>query len=326
MGAYILRRVLYTIPVLFGVLLTVFILMRLVPGDPIALFYATGGIGGSSGATAGSGGEVSRAALEKLRESYNLDKSVPHQFVLYVWDVLRVDFGDSIQYRRPVTDIIKDHAPATIQLTIAGMAVALAIGFGAGIISAIRRHSIADYSAQVFAILGVSFPSFFLATILILFFAINLNWLPVISNGIGPQLIMPAITLGAGAAAILARLTRSSMLDVLSRDYIRTARAKGLQERVVIWIHALRNALIPVITVVGLEFGALLGGAVAIEAVFFRQGLGMRLVEAIEARDYPVIQALVLLAAVVYAVVNLLVDILYTYVDPRVRLTDHTSN
>lgn len=325
MGAYILRRVLYTIPVLFGVLLSVFVLMRLVPGDPIALFYATGGVG-DSGATAGSGGEVSRAALEKLRASYNLDKSVPHQFVLYVWDVLRADLGDSIQYRRPVTEIIKDHAPATIQLTFAGMAVALIIGLGAGIVSAIRRHSLADYGAQVFAILGVSFPSFFLATILILIFAINLNWLPVISNGIGPQLIMPAITLGTAAAAILARLTRSSMLDVLSRDYIRTARAKGVIERNVIWVHGLRNAMIPVITVVGLEFGSLLGGAVAIEAVFFRQGLGLRLVDAIEARDYPVIQALVLLAAVVYAVVNLLVDILYTYVDPRVRLTDQTAN
>ena len=206
------------------------------------------------------------------------------------------------------------------------MAVALVIGIRS-------RHHLGRFAAtrwpttapQVFAILGVSFPSFFLATILILIFAINLNWLPVISNGIGPQLLMPAITLGAAAAAILARLTRSSMLDVLSRDYIRTARAKGLIESKVIWIHALRNALIPVITVVGLEFGSLLGGAVAIEAVFFRQGLGMRLVEAIEARDYPVIQALVLLAAVVYAVVNLFVDILYTYVDPRVRLTDQTA-
>jgi peptide/nickel transport system permease protein len=325
MGAYILRRVLYTIPVLLGVLLTVFVLMRLVPGDPITLFYSAGGVG-DSGATAGGGGEVNRAALERLRESYNLDKSVPHQFVLYVRDVFRADFGDSIQYRRPVTDIIKDHAPATLQLTVAGMAVALAIGLGAGILSAIRRHTWVDYGAQIFAILGVSFPSFFLATILILIFAINLNWLPVISNGIGPQLLMPAITLGAAAAAILARLTRSSMLDVLSRDYIRTARAKGVIERKVVWVHALRNALIPVITVVGLEFGSLLGGAVAIEAVFFRQGLGLRLVDAIEARDYPVIQALVLLAAVVYAFVNLLVDILYTYVDPRVRLTDQKAN
>lgn len=325
MGTYILRRGLYTIPVLFGVLLVVFVLMRLVPGDPIELFYSTGGVAGSSGATSGEGGEVSRAALQKLRESYNLDKSVPHQFVLYVADVFRADLGDSIQYRRPVRDIIKDHAPATIQLTFAGMAVALAIGLGTGIVSAIRRHTSADYGAQVFAILGVSFPSFFLGTILILIFAINLNWLPVISNGVGPQLIMPAITLGTGAAAILARLTRSSMLDVLSRDYIRTARAKGLRERFVIWVHALRNALIPVITVVGLEFGSLLGGAVAIEAVFHRQGLGMRLVEAIGSRDYPVVQGLVLLAAVVYALMNLLVDILYTYVDPRVRLTDQAK-
>ena len=321
MGAYILRRTLYMIPVLFGVLLVVFVLMRLVPGDPVEIFFSAS-IAGGSGATSGSSGEVSMQALQKLRESYNLDKSVPHQFVLYVWDVLRIDLGDSIAFRRPVTDIIKDHFPATIALTMSSMAVAMTIGLGAGIISAIRRHTWLDYLAQIFAILGVSVPSFFVGQILILVFAVNLAWLPAISNGYGKELILPSLTLGTAAAAILARLTRSSMLDVLSRDYIRTARAKGLRERVVIWVHALRNALIPVITVIGLEFGGLLAGAVVIESVFHRQGIGLRLVNAIVARDYPVVQGMVLLIAVIYAVMNLLVDILYTYVDPRVRLTD----
>lgn len=320
MGGYIIRRVLYTIPVMLGVLLVVFVLMRMVPGDPIEIFFDQGEIGGSGASSGGEGGEVSRKALEMLRESYNLDKSVPHQFVLYVWDLVRGDLGKSIQYRRPVMHILGDHWGATFQLTFASMAVAIFIGLGAGILSAVRRHTWVDYGAQIFAILGVSFPSFWVGLILVWIFAIVLGWLPAISNGFGPQLILPSLTLGTAAAAILARLTRSSMLDVLSSDYIRTARAKGLSERIVVWGHALRNALIPVMTVIGLEFGGLLAGAVIIEAVYFRQGLGLRLIEAITSRDYPVIQALVLFAALLYATANLIVDILYTYVDPRIRM------
>jgi peptide/nickel transport system permease protein len=325
MIAYIVRRLLYMIPVLLGVLLVVFVLMRLVPGDPVTIFFDTGDIGGA-GTSASEGGEVSRKALEMLRESYNLDKSIPHQFVLYVWDLVRGDLGNSIKYRRPVTHIIGDHWGATFQLTMASMAVAIVFGVGAGIVSAVRRHTWVDYGAQIFAILGVSFPSFWVGLILVWIFAIVLGWLPAISNGFGKQLILPSLTLGLAAAAILARLTRSSMLDVLSRDYIRTARAKGMSERIVIWGHALRNALIPVVTVIGLEFGGLLAGAVVIEAVYFRQGLGLRLIEAITARDYPVIQGLILLAAAIYTFVNLLVDILYTYLDPRIRVTDEAAD
>ena len=271
-------------------------------------------------------GEVSRKALEKLRESYNLDKSPPHQFVLYVWDVVRGDLGTSIAYRRPVVDIIASHWPATFALTMASMAVAITIGVGAGVLSAIKRHTFFDYGAQAFAILGISFPPFFVGLLAILVFAIKwqtddgVGMLPAVSNGYGKELILPALTLGTAASAILARLTRSSMLDVLSRDYVRTARSKGLRERVVVMGHALRNALIPVVTVIGLEFGGLLAGAVIIEAVFHRQGLGLRLIDAIIDRDYPVVQGLVLMSAVIYAVVNLLVDVLYRYIDPRVRL------
>ena len=272
------------------------------------------------------GGEVSRKALEKLRECYNLDKSPPHQFVLYVWDVVRGDLGTSIAYRRPVVDIIASHWPATFALTMASMAVAITIGVGAGVLSTIKRHTFFDYGAQAFAILGISFPPFFVGLLAILVFAIKwqtddgVGMLPAVSNGYGKELILPALTLGTAASAILARLTRSSMLDVLSRDYVRAARSKGLRERVVVMGHALRNALIPVVTVIGLEFGGLLAGAVIIEAVFHRQGLGLRLIDAIIDRDYPVVQGLVLMSAVIYAVVNLLVDVLYTYIDPRVRL------
>ena len=269
--------------------------------------------------------DVRNNALQMLRESYNLDKSIPHQFILYVWDLVRGDLGNSIQYRRPVTHILGDHWGATFQLTMASMAVAIVVGVGAGTLSAICRHTWVDHGAQIFAILGVSFPSFWVGLILVWIFAIVLGWLPAISNGFGKQLILPSFTLGLAAAAILARLTRSSMLDVLSRDYIRTARSKGMSERIVVWGHALRNALIPVVTVIGLEFGGLLAGAVVIEAVFFRQGLGLRLIEAITARDYPLIQALVLLAAAIYTIVNLLVDILYTYLDPRIRVTDESA-
>ena len=271
-------------------------------------------------------GEVSRKALEKLRESYNLDKSPPHQFVLYVWDVVRGDLGTSIAYRRPVVEIIASHWPATFALTMASMAVAITIGVGAGVLSAIKRHTFFDYGAQAFAILGISFPPFFVGLLAILVFAIKwqtddgVGMLPAVSNGYGKELILPALTLGTAASAILARLTRSSMLDVLSRDYVRTARSKGLRERVFVMGHALRNALIPVVTVIGLEFGGLLAGAVIIEAVFHRQGLGPRLIDAIIDRDYPVVQGLVLMSAVIYAVVNLLVDVLNTYIDPRVRL------
>ena len=324
MLAYIVRRILYMIPVLFGVLLVVFVLMRMVPGDPIKIFFDSGDIGGA-GTTGSEGGEVSRRALQMLRESYNLDKSIPHQFILYVWDLVRGDLGNSIQYRRPVTHILGDHWGATFQLTMASMAVAIVVGVGAGTLSAICRHTWVDHGAQIFAILGVSFPSFWVGLILVWIFAIVLGWLPAISNGFGKQLILPSFTLGLAAAAILARLTRSSMLDVLSRDYIRTARSKGMSERIVVWGHALRNALIPVVTMIGLEFGGLLAGAVVIEAVFFRQGLGLRLIEAITARDYPLIQALVLLAAAIYTIVNLLVDILYTYLDPRIRVTDESA-
>lgn len=318
MGGYIIRRVLYTIPVVLGVLVTTFILLRLIPGDPVDLFY----LGGQdpSGTVSFVVTPSQQSAYDALRKEFNLDKHIVHQFFIYLWDFVRFDFGKSIRSQRPINEIIGDHWPATIQLTLAGMGLALFIGIGAGVISAIRHHTWVDYASQSFAVFGVSIPSFFLGVILVMIFSVGLGWLPAISNGHGKELILPGITLGTAASAILARLMRSSMLDVLSRDYIRTARAKGLRERAVIWLHALRNALIPVVTVAGLAFGGLLTGTVIIESVFTRQGLGLQLISAITQRDYPVVQGLVMLAALLYAGMNLVVDILYTYIDPRVRL------
>lgn len=318
MGGYIVRRLLYTIPVVLGVLITTFILLRLIPGDPVDLFY----LGGQdpSGTVSFVVTPSQQSAYDALRREFNLDKHIVHQFFIYLWDFIRFDFGKSIRSQRPINEIIGDHWPATIQLTLAGMGLALFIGIGAGVISAIRHHTWVDYASQSFAVFGVSIPSFFLGVILVMIFSVGLGWLPAISNGHGKELILPGITLGTAASAILARLMRSSMLDVLSRDYIRTARAKGLRERAVIWLHALRNALIPVVTVAGLAFGGLLTGTVIIESVFTRQGLGLQLISAITQRDYPVVQGLVMLAALLYAGMNLVVDILYTYIDPRVRL------
>ena len=316
MGRYIVRRLLAAIPVILGVLLLVFVLLRLIPGDPVEVFYYSSDAGGTSNTS------VSIDALEQARAKLRLDKSIPEQFAFYLWDVLRLDLGRSFRTKQPITDVIAEQFPSTLVLTLAGMAVTLFIGLVAGVISAMRHHTWVDYTSQFIAVLGVSVPNFLIGLLLIYIFAINMNnFLPAIANGNGKELIMPALALGIGGAAIVARLTRSSMLDVMSRDYIRTARSKGVRESTVVWGHALKNALIPVVTIVGLQFGSLLIGAVVIEVVFSRKGIGFTLVKAILTRDYTVVQALVMLAATIYVVANLLVDVLYTYIDPRVRLT-----
>ena len=315
MGRYIVRRLLAAIPVILGVLLLVFVLLRLIPGDPVEVFYYSSDAGGTSNTS------VSIDALEQARAKLRLDKSIPEQFAFYLWDVLRLDLGRSFRTKQPITDVIAEQFPSTLVLTLAGMAVTLFIGLLAGVVSAMRHHTWIDYGSQFIAVLGVSIPNFLIGLILIYIFSINMNnLLPAIANGNGKELIMPALALGIGGAAIVARLTRSSMLDVMSRDYIRTARSKGVRESTVVWGHALKNALIPVVTIVGLQFGSLLIGAVVIEVVFSRKGIGFTLVKAILTRDYTVVQALVMLAATIYVIANLLVDVLYTYIDPRVRL------
>lgn len=315
MGKYLMLRLLAAIPVLFGVLVIVFILLRLIPGDPVDIIFSGRGGGTSSARTTAE-------AVERLRDSYNLDRSIPVQFVLYIKDVITGDFGRSFRTNIQVGDLIKQLFPPTLQLTFAGMGVALFVGVFAGIISAIRHHTWVDYVGQFVAVFGVSVPDFFFGLIMIYVFSVGLGWLPAISGDKPIGLLMPAITLGVSSAAILARLTRSSMLDIMSRDFVRTARAKGLAERLVVWRHAFRNALIPVLTIVGLQFGSLLTGAIVVEVVFTRQGLGYELVQAVVTRNYPVVQALVMLASVIYVVMNILVDTLYTYIDPRVRIQE----
>ncbi len=315
MGRYIVRRLLAAIPVVLGVLLLVFVLLRLIPGDPVTVFYYSSDAGGTSNTS------VSIEALEQAKAKLHLDKPIPVQFGYYVWDVMRLDLGRSFRTKQPVTDLIAEQFPSTLLLTLAGMGVTLIIGLVAGVVSAMRHHTWVDYLSQFIAVVGVSVPNFLVGLLLIYLFSINMNnFLPAIANGNGKELIMPAIALGLAGAAIVARLTRSSMLDVMSRDYIRTARSKGVRESLVVWRHALKNALIPVVTIVGLQFGSLLIGAVVIEVVFSRQGIGFTLVKAILTRDYTVVQALVMLAASIYVIANLLVDVLYTYIDPRVRL------
>ncbi len=315
MGRYIVRRLLAAIPVVLGVLLLVFVLLRLIPGDPVTVFYYSSDAGGTSNTS------VSIEALEQAKAKLHLDKPIPVQFGYYVWDVMRLDLGRSFRTKQPVTALIAEQFPSTLLLTLAGMAVTLIIGLVAGVVSAMRHHTWVDYLSQFIAVVGVSVPNFLVGLLLIYLFSINMNnFLPAIANGNGKELIMPAIALGLAGAAIVARLTRSSMLDVMSRDYIRTARSKGVRESLVVWRHALKNALIPVVTIVGLQFGSLLIGAVVIEVVFSRQGIGFTLVKAILTRDYTVVQALVMLAASIYVIANLLVDVLYTYIDPRVRL------
>jgi peptide/nickel transport system permease protein len=300
---YILQRIVLVIPVLIGVSIVTFLISHLVPGDPVAVMLGTN-------ATA-----ENRA---KLREQLGLDDPLYVQYLRYVSRAARGDFGHSIRSGQPVLTEIQDRVGSTVELTVTAMAIAIVVGVGLGIAAAWTRNPVAQAGIMSFALLGISMPSFWSGILLILLFGLKLQWFPI--AGSGPKaLVLPAITLAAPAAAVLARITRSTMLEVLNQDYVRTARAKGLQERAVVVRHTLRNALIPVMTIIGLQFGGLLTGAVIVESVFSRPGLGRYAVTAISSRDFPQIQGIVLLAAVVYVFVNLIVDLLYAVLDPRIR-------
>jgi peptide/nickel transport system permease protein len=300
---YVLRRVALVIPVLIGVSLVTFLMSHLVPGDPVAVMLGTN-------ATAENRAE--------LRQQLGLDDPLYIQYGRFVSHAVRGDLGTSIRSGQPVLKEIKQRVSSTLQLTLTAMALAIVVGVGLGIAAAGTRNAAAQAGIMSFALLGISVPSFWSGILLILLFGLKLKWLPI--AGSGPKaLILPAITLAAPAAAVLARMTRSTMLEVLNQDYIRTARAKGVRERFVIVRHALRNALIPVMTIIGLQFGGLLTGAVIVESVFSRPGLGRYAITAISSRDFPQIQGIVLLAAVVYVFVNLAVDLLYAVLDPRIR-------
>ncbi|WJQ00249.1 ABC transporter permease [Geobacillus stearothermophilus] len=310
MAGMIVRRFFQLILLLIGISFLVFTSMYIAPGDPATII---------------AGPTASQSDIEAIRDDLGLNDPFLVQYGRYINGVLHGDLGYSYQTKQPVWDAIMTRFPNTLKLAIASIIVAVIIGVVAGIISAIRQNSWFDVSSTVFALAGISIPNFWLGTVLILIFAVNLQLLPVggldqpfyTAEGL-KQLVLPAITLGTGSAAMIARMSRSSMLEVIRADFIRTARAKGLRERTVIWVHALRNAMIPVITVIGLNFGFLLGGTIITEQVFAINGVGRLMVQAIAARDFPMVQGSVLLVATLFVLVNLIVDIIYTLIDPRI--------
>ena len=305
MLTYLARRLLAVIPVLFGVTLAVFSMLFLVPGDPVKMMLAEF--------------VTTPAQIEQMRAQLHLDEPILKQYGRFVGNALRGDLGTSIRSRRAVATEIGENVGSTAQLALASMAVAIAIGVPLGLMAALLRNSWLDAGSMVVALLGVSMPSFWLGLLLIFTFSLHLGWFPATGGGDLWHLVLPSVTLGMIASAIIARLTRSSMLEVLGQDYVRTARAKGLAWWGVVVRHALKNALIPVITIFGLQFGNLLAGAVIVETVFSRPGLGRLIVGGILAKDFPLVQGTVLFVATAYVMINVLVDITYAFVDPRIR-------
>jgi peptide/nickel transport system permease protein len=304
MTVYIFKRLLSLIPVLVGVSLIIFGIMQLIPGDAAEVMVGTNG---------------SAADVARIREQLGLDKPIYDQYWLFISRAVVGNFGDSTQTGRPALKEFGSRVKPTAELAGAALLLAIAFGMLTGIISAVLQYSVWDYLVTVVSLIGVSMPIFWLGLMLMLVFSVWLGWLPATGSGSFSRLLMPALALGSASTAIIARQMRSGLLEVLRQDYVRTARAKGLLEWVVISRHAVRNALIPTVTVVGLQFGYLLGGSVLTETVFARPGVGSFLVSSIQARDIPVVQATIMLLAVSFLLVNLLVDLLYAVLDPRIR-------
>ncbi len=314
MQRYILNRFISFIPVFFLISVIVFSLIHLIPGDPIDYLYED---------------EIMTAEIRAEHErALGFDKPLPLQYVYWMGKLFRGDFGMSIHMGRPIIDLVLERLPATLLLTIFASIISVLIAIPAGIIGAIKRNTPYDYQVMVFALLGISIPNFWLGILLILFFSVYLGWLPsfgyasLFTDPLGSLkfLLLPSITLGTGMAAIVARMTRSEMLEEIGKEYVRTARAKGMPERLVIFKHTLKNALVPTITVVGLQFGRLLGGTIIVETIFAWPGVGSLVVDAIFSRDYPLVQGVVLMFAAIFMSVNFFVDILYKYVNPRITL------
>lgn len=305
MLTYLVQRLAGALLVIFGVACIVFLLIHLVPGDPVEVML---------------GETASAVDREALRSALGLDLPIATQFLHFLSGLLQLDLGTSFHLHRPVTELLMERLPATAVLAGAALAVSLVIALPMGILAASRRNTSWDTGAMTFSMLGISIPNFWLGPILILVFSLWLGWFPVSGRESAGSVILPALTLGTGLAAILSRMIRSSLLEVLGEDFIRTAKAKGLPPSRVLLQHALRNALLPVITMLGLQLGALLAGAVITETVFSWPGIGLLTIEAIQSRDYPVLQGCVLLISMVYVVVNLLTDLAYAWVDPRIRL------
>jgi len=304
MRTYILRRVAQSALTLLGVSVLVFVILRVLPGDPARMLLPDG---------------APEAAVAELNRQLGLREPLIVQYGLFLRSVAHGDFGQSFQYRAPALRVVLERLPATVQLTAAAMLVTIAAGVSLGIVTAVLRGTRYDVAGTILAVLGQSLPNFWLGIMLILLFGVALRWLPTSGFASWTSLVLPAVTLAAFPTALVARLTRSSMLEILNRDYVRTGRAKGLTEPSVVLRHALRNAAIPVLTVIGLQIGSLLGGAVITESVFAWPGMGKLIVDAIFFRDFPVVQTVLILSATVFVAINLLVDLLYTVIDPRIR-------
>lgn len=304
MARYVVKRLLYVVPIMLAVSIIVFGMLHVAPGDP-ALTMA--------------GEDAAQEDVEAIRAKLGLDKPLYVQYGIWLIQVLQGDLGRSIVTRRPVTTEIRIRVRPTAELATAAMVLATLFGMVIGVVSATRRYSLLDHTSMVVVLLGVSTPIFWLGLMLIFLFSVRLRWFPTGGAGSFRSLVLPAFTLSAASAAIIARMTRSSMLEVIGQDYVRTARAKGLIERTVLLRHALKNALIPVVTVIGLRFGYLLGGAVVTETVFTRPGLGRLLIDSIKFRDFPMVQGIIMVLAASFVIVNLLVDLVYVYLDPRIR-------
>jgi len=304
MRTYVLRRLTQSALTLLGVSVLVFVILRVLPGDPARMLLPDG---------------APESAVAELNRQLGLREPFVVQYGLFLGSVARGDFGQSFQYRAPALRVVLERLPATVHLTLAAMLITIAAGVPLGIFTAVRRGTRYDVAGTIVAVLGQSLPNFWLGIMLILLFGVALRWLPTSGFASWTSLVLPAVTLAAFPTALVARLTRSSMLEILNRDYIRTGRAKGLAERSVVFRHALRNAAIPVLTVIGLQIGALLGGAVITESIFAWPGMGKLIVDAIFFRDFPVVQTVLILSATVFVVINLAVDLLYTVIDPRIR-------
>jgi peptide/nickel transport system permease protein len=301
---YISLRLLFALPALWLIVTMVFLLAHIVPGDPVAQML----------------GEGARADdLQQLRHALGLDMPIPVQYERYLKGVLHGNLGESFRFQQPVTKVILDHYPATLELAAVALGVCILIGIPAGVLAAHKRGEKTDHAVGVLTLFGLSLPNFALGPVLMLVFSVILGWLPVTGRGGISHLVLPAFTLGAALAAILTRMVRTSVIEELSADYVRTARAKGVSESGVLFRHALRNALIPILTILGLQFGTLLAGTIVTETIFSWPGIGHLTVQAINARDYPLLQGCILLIAVSYVIVNLLTDMVYAVVDPRVR-------
>lgn len=305
MFVYIMRRLAAMVPILLVVSIIVFMFLHLIPGDPARIV---------------AGPEATQEDVENTRSLLGLDRPLPEQFVTFMSGMIQGDFGKSYRTQQPVASMLEDRIGPTLELSCVSMVWAIVVGMLFGVLAATKRGKWQDQLTMLSAVTGISMPSFWLGLMLMEIFSVQLGWLPSGGNESFESYILPAITLGSGVAAIIARFTRSSLLETLNEDYVRTARAKGAGQWRVVWLHALRNALLPVVTMTGLQFGFLLGGSVVIEAVFSWPGMGGLLIDAVNMRDYPVIQAEMLLFAAEFMVINLLVDVLYAKLNPQIRL------